>query len=170
MKSWGTYATHIAHGYFPSKLYNDPTWPDLHCYINQVFATPEGLPAEQQVFVELEMVLTNQEGTVRLASTNPRDDPIINPHFLENPLDTQRLVEGIEYVTDLFLNSTTWQRLGIRWSDTFEKIPQCEQFVFPSVEYWTCFVEMNTGPALHPTSTCRMGPNSEVAVVDSRLR
>jgi choline dehydrogenase-like flavoprotein len=170
MMWWGKYATHVAHGYFPSRTYDNPAWPDLHCYINQLIVSPEGQPTEQQIIPELELVRTDQVGTVRLASADPQDDPIIDPHFLEDPVDIQRLVEGIEFLSDLFLNSTTFRAMGIRWSENYEVIPTCEEWPFPSTEYWTCYIQAYVHSDLHPTSTCRMGPNSSVAVVDSRLR
>jgi len=120
--------------------------------------------------LDFELVLTNQTGTVRLASGNVEDPPLIDPRFLQDVTDVQRYAEGIEHLTDLFLNSKTFQALGIRWSENAQRIPDCEQFQFPSSEYWRCFVVSQASPALHPTSTCRMGPNRDVAVVDSKLR
>jgi len=165
-KSW----QHAINGYFPSKSWNDPTWPDLRVYVNERLREVEGSGAEQTIVIELELVRTEQTGTVRLASSDPKEDPLIDPRFLEDPGDVQRLVEGIEYMTDLFLNSVVFQRLGIRWSDNVQRFEECEEFPFPSAEYWTCYVKITAGSALHATSTCRMGPNAEVAVVDSKLR
>lgn len=103
MRWWGDYAIHIANGYFSSKLYNQPNWPDLHCYINQLVIAPEGKPVEQQIIAELELVRTEQVGSIRLGGANPEDMPIIDPHFLEDPLDIQRMVEG--WIKHLLLDS-----------------------------------------------------------------
>jgi len=73
-------------------------------------------------------------------------------------------------MVDFFLNSPTYQKLGIRWSDRAKPIEQCSQYEFASHDYWKCYVPLMSTTALHPTSTCRMGPNSSVAVVDSKLR
>jgi len=170
LKVWDEYAIHIANGYFTSQIMNDPTWPDLHAYINElVIETPSG-PLEQQFSIELELVRVNQTGTVRLASSNPQDWPLIDPKFLEDPEDVEKLIEGIEYLVDFFLNSTTFQQIGIKWSDNIQRIPECEHIEFATREYWRCYIPQMSHPTLHPTSSCRMGPSQDVAVVDSRLR
>jgi len=161
---------HVMHGYYSSRINDDDSWPDHHVYINQMLVRLQDGTIEQQVAAELELVLTNQTGTVRLASTNYMDFPLIDPRLLEDhPTDMEKLVDGLIYFSELFLNSTTFQRMGIRWSDNIQ-IPQpCVGLEFASREYWTCFVRQNVDCALHPTSTARMGPNATVAVVDSRL-
>jgi len=68
---------------------------------------------------------------------------------------------------DLFINSTTFKKYGIQQLDVFEPC-RAEQFL--SRDYWRCLVQERTMPGYHPTSTCRMGPNSSVAVVDSKLK
>jgi len=166
---YNPFAPHVAMGYFTSKTYNDPSWPDIHVYINEQVLDNEGQP-EETIFVELELVRSEQTGTIRLASANPEDHPLIDPRFLQNPTDVERVVEGIEEMVDFFLNSPTYQALGIKWKENETRIPECEMHSFPSKDYWRCFVYMTADTALHPTSTCRMGPNVSVAVVDSKLR
>ena len=59
---------------------------------------PEGRPIEQQIYGELELALTDQYGSIKLASANPMDAPIIDPHLLEDPTDVERLVEGVNTI------------------------------------------------------------------------
>lgn len=77
---------------------------------------------------------------------------------------------GIEAVIDYLLGSPLLQSLGIRWSDKGVKLAVCEEHAFPSRDYWRCYARQKSSSDMHPTSTCRMGPNSSVAVVDSKLR
>jgi len=168
----GQYITHLLRGYTSSSLYNDPTWPDIHMYLNQRYLTTGVEVPEEVVFAEIEIARGEQTGSVTLASSDPADAPLIDPRFFDDfPSDIDRLVEAIEWTNDLFLNSTAYQALGIKWSET-QGIPieQCAEFQFASVEYWRCYVRYRSTTAFHPTSTCRMGPDSTVAVVNSRLQ
>jgi len=95
---WGRYVSHLAMGYIPSKTMNDPTWPDIHVYINEELYAEEGKQPEETIFPEVELVRTDQVGTIRLASTDPKDSPIIDPHFYEAPTDLDRHVEGFQSI------------------------------------------------------------------------
>lgn len=69
---------------------------------------------------------------------------------------------------DIFENTTAYKSLGTRYGGV--PIPECESYEFRSRDYWTCYAKQWTYPYAHPTSSCRMGPNSTVAVLDSKLR
>lgn len=68
---------------------------------------------------------------------------------------------------DLFINSTAFQRVGVQMIDP---IDVCSGEAFLSREYWKCYMMQNAWPSFHPTSTCRMAPDSTKGVVDSNLR
>lgn len=69
---------------------------------------------------------------------------------------------------DVFINSTAFQRYGVQMIEPLETCVSDNEFL--SRDYWKCYIMQNTWPSFHPTSTCRMGPNATVAVVDSSLR
>lgn len=74
----------------------------------------------------------------------------------------------IDEMLDVVINSTAYKRNGIQMIEPFEECLEDGEFL--SREYWKCHIQYNTWPSFHPTSTCRMGPNSTVAVVDSKLK
>jgi hypothetical protein len=43
-----------------------------------------------------QLVRPRARGTVRLASTDPRVDPIVDPNYLGNPIDLETIVYGIK--------------------------------------------------------------------------
>ncbi|OXA63508.1 uncharacterized GMC-type oxidoreductase Mb1310 [Folsomia candida] len=169
---FANFAPQIANGYISSTHsdYNDRNWPDLHVYIHEQVLTPGNGVEEETIFFDIELVRSEQVGTVRLASGNYSDDVLIDGKFFENIYDVERILDGIEFMTDIFLNSSTFQSLGIKWSENVPLLPACSQYTFPSREHWRCYVHQTAVPYYHPTSTCRMGPNITVAGVDSKLR
>ena len=49
--------------------------------------------------------------------------------------------------------------------------PHCSQYEWGTDEYWKCFVEQDTLPMIHPTSTCKMGSvDKPDTVVNPRLK
>ncbi len=69
---------------------------------------------------------------------------------------------------DVFLNSTAFQQIGVQPLDPYDDL--CTEHEFGSRDFWKCYIMNRSVPYMHPTSTCRMGPNDTVAVVDSKLK
>ena len=97
-------------------------------------------------------------GTVRLASTNAADAPLIDPAFLSAPGDLDLLVRGVRLVRDI-LAAPAMKRLGGR-----ELYPNdgSEAAIVRSIR-------ATADTIYHPVGTCRMGADT-AAVVDPVLR
>src|ERR1700710_159209 len=80
-------APQLAQGYITSKLYNDPSWPDLHIYIHEQLLNPNTINQLDTVFFAVELVRSDSEGSIKLASSDPNDLPIIDPNMLSDPTD-----------------------------------------------------------------------------------
>jgi choline dehydrogenase-like flavoprotein len=99
-------------------------------------------------------------GSIRLASPDPFAPPLIDPNFLGNPDDLQRLVKGFRLMRHILqqpaiasLNARETPRSAQAQSDQ-----EIEQFI------------RNYGDTIyHPVGTCRMGQGG-LDVVDSQLR
>ena len=103
-------------------------------------------------------------GTVRLASSNPHTKPKIDHNYLSTPLDVALLAEGCRHIHNVVLNGAgTKDHVAGAWPKTR---------VHPNdTEEWRQYVRQQAGTCYHPSSTCKMGPDTDVeAVVDPRLR
>jgi len=88
------FAPQLAMGYVPSTLYNDLSWPDIQTYVHEEVVVPSGGQPEQHIYIDHALMRPESYGTVRLASNNPEDRPIIDPRFFEEPNDLERFVDG----------------------------------------------------------------------------
>lgn len=108
-------------------------------------------------------------GTIRLASSDPEDKPLIDPNYYDHPDDIQAQIEGIKFLVQMYENTTAWGKYGARLAPT--PFPGCDQVEFKSDSYWECLIRHTTSTLFHPSGTCKMGKNDDpMAVVDSRLR
>jgi choline dehydrogenase len=98
-------------------------------------------------------------GTVRLASTDPADPPVIDPNYLSEPADLETLVASIRMTRELGAAPAfeEWNA-GEFWPGPgVESDEQIADYIRESISTW-----------FHPVGTCRMGTGDD-AVVDPRL-
>ncbi|CAL8070792.1 unnamed protein product [Orchesella dallaii] len=161
----GGYAPQIMRGYLSSSQNEDKEWPDVHIYIRERYSPP---PNEtEEIYFAVDAIRPKSFGSIKLASSDHKDKPIIDPNFFGDLDDIEIMVDVIETMMDVFMNSTTYKKYGIQQLDLYEP---CQAQEFLSRDYYRCMVQERATPYFHPTSTCRMGPNSTVAVLDSKLR
>ena len=106
-------------------------------------------------------------GSVVLSGPNINDHPIIDANYLDHPDDLQTLVEGMKFLKTLE-GTDAFKKYDIRLiadrllcGDTHEPF---------SDAYFECYIREYITTIYHPVSTCKMGPESQSSVVDSRLR
>ena len=100
-------------------------------------------------------------GTLRLASSDPKQTPLIDPNFLDHEDDLNDLVKGLQ------------KSLDIMESAAFDSVKG--KMLVPldrnNVEQLKEFLRNNADTEYHPVGTCKMGPDSDpLAVVDAQLR
>lgn len=126
---------------------------------NEYFA-----PLENKNAVTIAPVLLHPKssGEVKLRSSDPFQDPLINPRYLSDPNDVATLIEGLNFVKRL-TETKSMKSLG---ASIYQKnFPGCENKRFGSAEYWECYVRHLTLTSYHPAGTCRLGD-----VVDDHFR
>jgi len=99
-------------------------------------------------------------GRVTLASANPLAAPLIDPAFLVEPDDLQRMVRGFKIMRQL-LQQPALAALGGRELQASAAAQTDEQIA--------AFIRSRADTIYHPVGTCRMGPGPE-DVVDAELR
>jgi choline dehydrogenase len=96
-------------------------------------------------------------GWVRLASADPLEKPAVNPNYLGDPSDLERLVEGVELARSIFATGA------------FSDWVADELMPGPDVDDLRAFVRDKADSYHHQAGSCRMG-SDDGAVVDPQLR
>ena len=100
-------------------------------------------------------------GTVRLASNNPEDAPLIDPNFLDENDDMDVLVKGLQKALDIMESKAFDKVRGkMLYAVDRKNVKQLEEFI-----------RSHADTEYHPVGTCKMGPDEDaMAVVDSQLK
>ncbi len=99
-------------------------------------------------------------GTVALATKDPMALPLVDPRFLEDGDDMQRMVRGFQRLREI-LAQPALARFGAR------ELPASAGAQTPAqIEQ---FIRQYADTIYHPVGTCRMGPGT-LDVVDAQLR
>jgi choline dehydrogenase len=129
------------------------TWPDLQLFPILLPVAPPGHRAPPAGYaLTASVVAPDSSGTVRLADADPFAAPLIDPGFLREPVDLDRLVAGVEM---------------IRAAAAQAGLPGEE--IHPGTTGLRSYIRRAVGSYWHPAGTCRMGSGA-TAVVDPDLR
>lgn len=100
-------------------------------------------------------------GKVQLNSTDPFDDPVVDPRYLTNPSDGQLHIEALKYNRKIIATEAI-QQTGAK-----------ESFPGPNVvtdEALLASVRQGLSTVWHPSGTCAMLPREMGGVVDPELK
>ena len=100
-------------------------------------------------------------GTLKLASSDPLADPLIDPAFLAEPEDIETLVAGVK-LTQRLMNAPS---LRAHWTRALFGSAEAK-----SDDEIHAFLRRRVDTVYHPVGTCAMGPGPKTAVVDASLR
>ena len=158
----GILSTNYAEGgAFYSATDKTPTdWPDtqLHFVISRVINHGRELKWGYGVSVHSCYLRPESRGTVRLASTDPSEAPLIDPNYLSNEKDVEFMVAGAE-----------------RARAIMSEVPLAkfitEDYAAPFIEKdgLIGYIRNKSDTIYHPVGTCRMGAD-ELSVVDTDLK
>ncbi|SEK40354.1 Choline dehydrogenase [Atopomonas hussainii] len=98
-------------------------------------------------------------GSLRLASANPLDAPLIDPGFLNEEADLELLLKGTRMTQEIMEQSALRDYRG----------RSLHKEAYLSDEQLRRLIRQRADTVYHPVSTCRMGKD-ELAVVDHTLR
>ena len=125
-------------------------------YVNRGF---DELEADHAFSIGAVMLRPESQGRITLRSSDPFDDPVIDPQYLSHDDDLEVLLEGFEMARE------------IAQAEPFDEY-RGERILPTDLEDEAALVEhvRETANTLdHPVGTCKMG-DDELAVVDDRLR
>ncbi len=138
--------------------------PDLHLFPILLPAAPAGhQPPAAGYALAASVVAPDSRGTVQLATADPQMVPVINPGFLRNQRDTDRLQAGLGMVRQATASLAFFSRVRAA-----EVHPGPGVTTSAALRAW---IRGTVGSYWHPAGTCRMGPDTDPdAVVDLQLR
>jgi choline dehydrogenase len=135
--------------------------PDLHLFPILLPAAPARHQAPAAGYALVAAVMTpDSRGTVRLATTDPRAAPLIDPGFLTDERDTARLETGLGIIRQA-AGSEALSRMRSE-----EIAPGSDARTSSEVRR---YIRSAVGSYYHPAGTCRMGTDPG-AVTDPELR
>jgi choline dehydrogenase len=134
--------------------------PDMQLMFIHVPFHPPALSAPENSFTFGVTTVPDSRGSVRLASADPADPPLIDPDYLGEDSDVERLVDGIAIARALAATSSFsgWvAREVLPGADVTDR------------DALRQFVATATGTYYHPVGTCAMGRGPD-SVVDPTLK
>ncbi|PTQ75308.1 GMC family oxidoreductase [Celeribacter persicus] len=135
-------------------------WPDVQLHFMPVALDSHQGIEGHAVTVLCSYVRPKSRGEVRLASTDPKDAPKVDPNFFSHPDDIAHNVAAIE-LGRAIMNAPSFADLH-----DGEVFPGPEAQGFDAVAR---YVKDMAKTDYHPVGTCKMGTD-EMAVVDQHLR
>ncbi|MDY7090375.1 MAG: GMC family oxidoreductase N-terminal domain-containing protein [Actinomycetota bacterium] len=135
--------------------------PDLQlAFVHVPFDIIVGQQHPNAVSILPGVVRPSSRGTIKLASTDPLTAPLIDPNYLGDRSDVDRMIEGVKMARDIFASSAFKEHLRGELS------PGRDVRTDKDIED---FVRAKADCYHHQAGSCRMGID-DLAVVDPQLR
>jgi choline dehydrogenase-like flavoprotein len=109
-------------------------------------------------------------GTVRLASSDPNDHPLIDPNYFEHKDDVASVVEGCKLIHDKIMKAGAWEHYKPKLFMHPNLLNDIDAPV-GSDKFWEMYTRHTAVTVYHPVGTCTMGdPKDSKTVVDPQCR
>jgi choline dehydrogenase-like flavoprotein len=158
----GILSTNYAEGgaFYSATDKTPKNWPDtqLHFVISRVINHGRELKWGYGVSVHSCYLRPESRGTVRLASTDPSEPPLIDPNYLSNDKDVEFMVAGAERARAIMEEAPLAKFIT-------------EDYAAPYIKKdgLLGYIRNKSDTIYHPVGTCRMGAD-ELSVVDTDLK
>ena len=138
------------------------------CSLFEVPSPPSSLGTVQKMkpsFFYPTLLLARSTGTLRLASSNPHDHPILDPRYLTDEHDLQVGVCAFKKARDIIKTEPLSE-----WIEREELDPEIPHDP-ESDEYMEEYIKQHCSTVYHQCGTAKMGPEEDAeAVVDLKLK
>ncbi|GBG25358.1 Choline dehydrogenase, mitochondrial [Hondaea fermentalgiana] len=167
--------SNICEGSLFTKLNASSKSPDLQVHVGTIFFAPDGFePLGEGFTLTPSLIHPESVGSIRLASADPEDQPIIDARYLSDPegRDMAQLVAGVRFVRQL--GREMLKDLQKQAPKSCAEKSGTEVFPGPEVESDAeieAYIRRYVGTMYHPVGTCRVGRDDDpLAVLDSHFR
>ncbi|RDD69491.1 GMC family oxidoreductase [Paracoccus versutus] len=142
----------------------DAPCPDLQFHFLAGAGAEAGVPSVPKgcsgITLNSYTLRPKSRGTVTLRSSDPRDNPVVDPNFLAEPEDLRISTEGVKISREIFGQHSLGKYIReLRFPDAS---------VRTQADY-EAYARQYGRTSYHPTCTCKMG-RDEMSVVDPQLR
>ncbi|MBO6638000.1 MAG: GMC family oxidoreductase N-terminal domain-containing protein [Roseitalea sp.] len=139
----------------------DADWPDTQFHLGQGSGIEKGIVRINGWGVTLNSTFARprSRGTVRLASADPADAPLIDPNYWSDPYDREMSLRGLEMAREIM------RQPALKPFIRKEVLPGPDATGDEVLDYAMRIAKTDH----HPVGTCRMGTDA-MAVVDPELR
>ncbi|KIJ40869.1 GMC oxidoreductase [Sphaerobolus stellatus SS14] len=148
-----------------------PSQPHVEFFATECYGGPKqftDFPLDGKSAFALITELFGQQsrGTVTLKSKDPLDNPVVDPKYLNHPLDTLVLTEACRLANEIVMQGEgTKDIVKGAWP------PSADHHTYKTREDWEPHVKKLATTCYHAAGSCKMGPADDpMAVVDERLR
>ena len=155
------------------------TYPDLELEFYEAFASAlDAWEYNKKVFGDTDLnalrgytlligpLHAKSVGELSLNKTHPLSQPVIDPHYLEEPHDMEMLKTAIRVVQKIGKTPPLYHE-GVKLVAELAKSP----YEYDSEEFWEWFIEHTAFSSFHYCGTCKMGAIDDTStVVDPTLK
>ncbi len=154
----------IGAGYGGAFLKTDPSLPtpdvQLHFILFSADAIGQKLHSHSGFLCSVCQLRPQSRGTVQIKSADPAAAPAISPRYLSDPFDRDVLLKGIRLMRHV-MGQPAIAKYIVREINPGANVQSDDDLM--------AYAKAKGTTVFHPTSTCRMGPDTK-AVVDEQLR
>jgi choline dehydrogenase len=135
--------------------------PDMQMIFLDLPIHPRFVPGHEHGYTVIFSLMTPfSRGSVRLAGADPQQPPLIDPNYLANDRDVERMVAGLRAARE------------IGTADALAPVRALELFPGPDAHTDAAlrtYLQGSVSTYFHPVGTCRIG-SDRMSVVDPELR
>ena len=113
-----------------------------------------------------ELFSPRSKGTVRLASKDPKDNPLVNYNYLSDPLDVLVVSEGVRFANEIVMKGAgTKDIVKGSWPS------KLTHHAYTKREEWIPHIQKEATTCYHAAGTCKMGLEGDrMSVLDEKLQ